>query len=343
MRWLLKYRFHHLLFWLVYFIFWTYFSIHNYGSSPLKALLATFIYFVAQAGIGYLSIYYLVPRYFFNKRYATFGSLVLSGILLGSLFITLGMSTLFHSLFTEGASRISVGTYFLYAFIDVFFSTLLFIAARVIKERVQAQKMNSTLEKEKTEHELKFLKSQINPHFLFNAINSIYVLIKKDPELAAATLARFSDMLRYQLYECNFPEMPIEKEVEYLSNYIELEKLRKGMTLSIDYKVPPNVRNFVISPLLIIPFVENAFKHVSNFTDKKNFVDIKLNCGDGFFKVMVRNSVDHSGFSQTENPVGGIGQDNTKRRLKLIYPDRHELIIEQKAETYFVSLTIQVQ
>src|SRR5450755_520459 len=342
MYWFLKYKLHHILFWLVYFVFWTNFSVQNYGTSLPKALLATCIYFAGQAGTGYFSIYFLVPRFFFTKRYGVFAVSVFTGILLGSLFITAGMFTLFHSMFTEGAGHIGFSTYLLYTLIAVFSSTLLFISVRVIKERVQAQKINSILEKEKTENELKFLKAQTNPHFLFNAINSIYILIKKDPDLAEATLARFSDMLRYQLYECNFAEVPIEKEVDYLSNYIELEKLRKGMALSIDYTIGRSASNFLISPLLIVPFVENAFKHVSNFSDKGNFVDISLNYEDGFFKLIVRNSVDKAGSWQSENAAGGIGQDNTKRRLKLIYPDRHDLTIKQSNEIYFVSLTIKI-
>ena len=342
MYWFLKYKLHHILFWLVYFVFWTNFSVQNYGTSLPKALLATCIYFAGQAGTGYFSIYYLVPRFFFTKRYGVFAVSVFTGILLGSLFITAGMFTLFHSMFTEGAGHIGFSTYLLYTLIAVFSSTLFFISIRIVKERVQAQKMNSILEKEKTENELKFLRAQTNPHFLFNAINSIYILIKKDPDLAQATLARFSDMLRYQLYECNFAEVPIEKEVDYLNNYIELEKLRKGTVLSIDYKTAASVSNFLISPLLIIPFIENAFKHVSNFSDKKNFVDISLNYGDGLLKLIVRNSVEKEGSWRPEKTVGGIGQDNTKRRLKLIYPDRHELIIKHDPETYFVSLTIKI-
>jgi len=342
MSWFLKYKLHHILFWFVYFVFWTYFSVHSYGTSVPKAILATCTYFAGQAGVGYFSIYYLVPRFFFTKRYAAFAVAVFSGILVGSLFITAGMFALFHTMFSEGAAHISFGTYLLYTLLAVFSSTLLFISVRVIKERVQAQKMNSILEKEKTENELKFLKAQTNPHFLFNAINSIYILIKKDPDLAQATLARFSDMLRYQLYECNFAEVPIEKEVDYLNNYIELEKLRKGTVLSIDYTTGVSVSNFLISPLLIIPFIENAFKHVSNFSDKKNFVAISLNYGDNLLKLIVRNSIEKEDSWRPGKTVGGIGQDNTKRRLKLIYPDRHELAIKHDTETYFVSLTIQI-
>lgn len=343
MSWLLKYKIHHILFWVAYYIFWTSISRHNYGSSLSKAVLATTVYFIGQAGTGYWCMYYLVPRYFFTKKYGQFAILALCGILLGALFITVCMMALFYSLFTKGPSPISFGTYFAYSCLSVFFSTIMFIAVRVIKERVQTQKMHAALEKEKTENELKFLKSQINPHFLFNAINSIYVLIKKDPELAAATLAKFSDMLRYQLYECNFSEVPIAKEIEYLNNYIELERLRKDGSLTIDYKVDLHQDSFFISPLLIIPFVENAFKHVSNFTDRKNFIDVSMNYRDGLFNLLVRNSAELEKPHQIKDAAGGIGQDNTKRRLKLIYPDRHKLIVEQGAETYFISLTIQLQ
>jgi two-component system, LytTR family, sensor kinase len=343
MSWLLKYKIHHILFWVAYYIFWTSLSMRNYGSSLSKAVLATTVYFIGQGGTGYWFMYYLVPRYFFAKRYSPFAILGSCGILLGSFFITACMTALFYSLFTEGPNTISFGTYFAYSCLSVFFSAIMFFAAGVIKERVQTQKMHALMEKEKTENELKFLKSQINPHFLFNAMNSIYVLIKKDPELAAATLAKFSDMLRYQLYECNFSEVPIAKEIEYLNNYIELERLRKDGTLSIDYQTDLEKENFFISPLLIIPFVENAFKHVSNFTDRKNFIDISLNYGDGLFGLLVRNSADLKKPHQIKGEVGGIGQDNTKRRLNLIYPGRHTLIVEQGADIYYISLTIQVQ
>lgn len=342
MKWFLRYKLHHVAFWMAYFIFWTYVSKNGYGADLSKAVLATFIYFLGQAGVGYLSIYWLVPRFFFTKKYIVFAALVLGSCVLGSLLIDVGMRGVFPDLFARGGNAVSFNRYFLYCFIAVFFSTILFIAARVIKERVQAQKMNSILEKEKTEHELKFLKSQINPHFLFNAINSIYVLITKDPALAAATLARFSDMLRYQLYECNFMEVPVEKEIAYLNNYIELEKLRKEKSLMIDYTVDLDKHNFVISPFLIIPFVENAFKHVSNFTDKVNYITITLNYQAGFFKLVVRNSIDSSRFEPIEHAAGGIGQDNTKRRLQLIYPGRHQLNIEKTEETYLIVLTIQI-
>ena len=130
----LKYKLHHVLFWIFYFVFWTYFSVHNYGGHVPKALLATFIYFIGQAGIGYFSIYYLLPYFFFKKRYILFVGLVFIGIMLGGLFITAGMYALFPSIIGEGANHISIANYFLYSFLAVLSSTILFISVSIIKE-----------------------------------------------------------------------------------------------------------------------------------------------------------------------------------------------------------------
>jgi two-component system LytT family sensor kinase len=332
-----QYRFH-ILFWIAYYIFWTWFSVYTYKTSLPAALLSTSFYFIAQASVGYISIYYLVPKYFFKREYGWFALLVFSCILIGALFLGACMTALFPLV----TAKFSFGVFYLYSLIAVLSSTLLFVSAKVIRERVNAQKLHGRLEKEKTENELKFLKAQINPHFLFNAINSIYVLIKKDPDLAASTLVKFSDMLRYQLYECNFAEVPIKKEIEYLDNYIELEKLRKGKTIQINYRSELSVCDFLISPLLIIPFIENAFKHVSNYSEKTNFVDIDFTYQGGVFKMQIRNSMDNDPLRRGFNPASGIGQDNTKRRLELIYPDRHELTIERGTDTYRVLLNIQI-
>jgi two-component system, LytTR family, sensor kinase len=337
MRSIFQYRYH-ILFWIAYYIFWTGFSIHSYKTSIPLALLSTSLYFVAQASVGYISIYYLLPKYFFKRKYGPFVLLGLSLILLGALFLTAGMTALFAPI----RAKFGFSVFYVYSLISISTSTILFLSSKVVIERVNAQKLHGKLEKEKTENELKFLKAQINPHFLFNAINSIYVLIKIDPDLAASTLVKFSDMLRYQLYECNFAEVPIKKEIEYLNNYIELEKLRKGKTLVVNYRSDVSAYDFLISPLLIIPFIENAFKHVSNYAQKPNFVDIEFAYQKGVFSMRLINSVDKDHLGRGFNPASGIGQDNTKRRLELIYPGSHELTIQREPETYSVVLNIQI-
>jgi LytS/YehU family sensor histidine kinase len=233
-------------------------------------------------------------------------------------------------------------TQFFYLLSGNCYTTFLIVAIKSIRDRINSDKRANLLEKEKTENELRFLKSQMNPHFLFNAINSIYVLIKKDPDFAGLTLVKFADMLRYQLYECNADRIPIEKEIGYLDNYIELERLRKGSTLKTSYTVGATTGNFSIAPLLLIPFVENAFKYVSACPDKDNYVTVDLSYQDGIFEISVENSIDEDTMTPREKAWGGIGLENVRRRLELIYKDCYALDISAREDVYSVLLTIQV-
>jgi two-component system LytT family sensor kinase len=149
-------------------------------------------------------------------------------------------------------------------------------------------------------------------------------------------------MLRYQLYECNADEIPIECEIAYLDNYIELEKLRKGNSVIIHYAIDENVKNFAIAPLLIIPFVENAFKYVSAFTRKPNVITIDIKYQNKLFTLRVENTTNENGTAKKEGSFSGIGLENVKRRLELIYTDRHTLQITTVNNLYSVLLTIQI-
>jgi LytS/YehU family sensor histidine kinase len=168
------------------------------------------------------------------------------------------------------------------------------------------------------------------------------VLIKKDPDFAAVTLAKFADMLRYQLYECNADEIPIENEIAYLNNYIELEKLRKGNTVAVNYTIDESAKNVAIAPLLLIPFVENAFKYVSAFTTKPNVVTIAIKYHHKVFTLLAENTTDEHNLVKEEKSFSGIGLENVKRRLELIYPDRHTFQINNENNRYSVLLNIQI-
>ncbi|GIV37069.1 MAG: hypothetical protein KatS3mg032_1448 [Cyclobacteriaceae bacterium] len=147
-------------------------------------------------------------------------------------------------------------------------------------------------------------------------------------------------MLRYQLYECNGPVIPIEKEISYLKNYIDLQRLRKDEKYQIAFRYSPDLKNFTIAPLLLIPFVENAFKHVSHFTDKPNTIDVVLDKKGNSFYLTVFNTIDGMEAS-TGNT--GIGLRNVKRRLELLYPDRHTLLINGASDGFQVSLELKLQ
>lgn len=193
-----------------------------------------------------------------------------------------------------------------------------------------------TLEKLNTE--LEYLKAQLNPHFLFNSINTIFFQIDKQNTEARETLSKFSDMLRYQLYECNGDAIPIEKEIQYLKNYVELQRLRKNENYYIEFSVADSVTHFSVPPLLLMPFIENAFKHVSNFTDRKNEIKITLNKVHQSLHLTVINTIDR----HTAQEHGGIGLKNVQRRLELLYPNRHTLDIQNNEISFHVLLTLEL-
>jgi two-component system LytT family sensor kinase len=341
MKWFLRYKLHHVLIWIIYFVFWTSFSMRFNKVSFTTSFLVTAAWFIGQAGICYFCIYALIPHFFYKKRYGIFIVYLAATIILSAVFTAAFTVRLLTQLTTN--FTIPFRTFVLYVLLDNFTIAILVIAAKVIKDRVKSEQRNQLLEREKTENELRFLRSQLNPHFLFNAINSIYVLIRKDPDFAARTLAKFADMLRYQLYECNVDKIPFQKEIAYLNNYIELEKLRKGNTVIIHCNIDKGDKDFAIAPLVIIPFVENAFKYVSAFSDKPNVITLAIKYLNKLFTLCVENTTDENLMANQEGSFRGIGLENVKRRLELIYNDRYSLEITKQSNTYSVLLNIQIQ
>jgi len=339
MNWFNRYKLH-ILFWLVYFVFWTLLSTYQYHTPSAYALLATTIWFIGQACLLYASVYWLLPRFFAGKRYGLFILLTLAALVVCSAFIAGLAGIIFHHV--TPSFNLGFFTFFFYIFLNNFSLAGIVLAIALARADRKAEKRRQTMEKERTENELRFLKSQVNPHFLFNAINSIYVLIKKDPALAAATLARFADMLRYQLYECNGDKISIEKELAYLENYIGLEKLRKADDTDTVFSVGAQVQQFSIAPLLIIPFVENAFKHMGPGINGEKRIAVEMQYNAGVFHLQVENTIDAQVIPAVQKEYGGIGLENVRRRLELIYPGRHTLLVNTGNNVYSVALQIKI-
>jgi sensor histidine kinase YesM len=316
-------------------------SVYSYNSPPGRGFLVTIVWFLGSATCSYLSLYWLMPVYFTRRRYFIFSVITLALLSLAALVMTAGIWSIYQ---LEGVRfPVTLLQEYSYVLIGNFYTVFIIVAVRSIKDKIRSDRRTALLEKEKTENELRFLKSQMNPHFLFNAINSIYVLIKKDPDFAGLTLVKFADMLRYQLYECNADVIPIEKEISYLENYIQLEKLRKGALVNTSFNVSASTGKFSIAPLLLIPFVENAFKYVSSCPGKDNFVMVDLNYQDHIFELSVENSMDEDAMMPKEKTWGGIGLENVRRRLQLIYDGCHALDISTKDDVFSVLLTIKIQ
>lgn len=193
---------------------------------------------------------------------------------------------------------------------------------------------------EKLEAELKFLKSQINPHFLFNALNNIYTLTVIKSDQAPENLLKLSGMLRYMLYDCKAERVPLGKEIEYLRHFIDLNLLKDSRGLNVRVQLDESRPALSVAPMLLIPFVENAFKHSKIEDRDKGWIIIDLKTTESQIIFDVKNSLPEQAFTKDE--VGGIGLANVRRQLELVYPDRHELLLEAGPEVFSVRLTIDI-
>jgi LytS/YehU family sensor histidine kinase len=219
------------------------------------------------------------------------------------------------------------------------FSVGLSVAIRVTGKWYKTETERKEMEKNRFESELKNLKNQLNPHFLFNTLNNIYSLIPVHPEQAQDTVHRLSQLLRYVLYENNDNFVPIEKEISFLKSYIELMSLRLSDQVKLTTEFEIESGRDLIAPMLFISLVENAFKHGISPTHP-SFINIKITSKEGSEVVC---SVENSFFpkNQQDKSGSGIGQENLKKRLDLLYPHRYELTLENRENSYFSELKIR--
>lgn len=339
MKWwqyLVKFKLHHLLVWGILFAGWYYFRAKDFPTQQL-AIQVTAIKIVVLALLTYTTNYLLIPRILYKKKYLQFFSIYLTLIIgMGLLKLKIIMALVYPGLepFANFKTR------FYDNIIPVFLLVTTGAACRLIKDYLKSQRRLNEIAQEKAQTELKFLKSQINPHFLFNSLNSIYFLIDKQNTEARQTLLQFADLLRYQLYDCNADTIAIEKEVAYLQDYIRLQELRKDNNYEVALNIQQDIKGFQIVPLLLIPFVENAFKHISHHNNRRNFVHVELARNNGSFSFCVENSKENQ--LQKNLLPGGIGLNNVKRRLELLYPDKHLLEIHNNESTFKVQLELKI-
>lgn len=193
--------------------------------------------------------------------------------------------------------------------------------------------------------DLQFLRSQINPHFLFNALNSLYgMALQENSEKTAEGIQKLGDMMRFMLHENNQDSIAVEREKDYLINYVDLQLLRTNGQENIEIVFNRTEKNCLgeIAPMMLIPFVENAFKHGISL-QKRSWVKISLRCMEGEVHMDINNSIHRATGEDPERKSSGIGLANVRQRLKLLYPDRHELIIRENELEYFVHLSIQLK
>ncbi|HMI63267.1 MAG TPA: histidine kinase [Puia sp.] len=329
----------HIIVWASLYLFWVT-ILQNHAITLSRTLTVEFCYLLFIAANYYFHIYYTIPHFLYRKKYLAFAGSFIGAIVLASVLRTLLAIYMTKHIFLPGGDQPAFATVLSRSLLNISVWVVCIIAVQLVIEKIRFRKYIDALEIEKTKNEMDFLKAQFNPHFLFNSINSIYGHIDKSNPTARNMLLTFSEMLRYQLYECNVDAINIDKEINYIRNYTALQQIRKEEDLVVRLAIGQEVRGFAIAPLLFIAFIENAFKYASNNESQENKVEISLDKQDGvlFFKTF--NTKDKNPGSPLER--GGIGIANVKRRLEILYPDKHDLSIQDTDHAYEVSLKIQL-
>jgi two-component system LytT family sensor kinase len=228
------------------------------------------------------------------------------------------------------------------SFVMPFFTSWIGSALFAIAQfATQKEKEAADYKSEKLEAEIQFLKSQINPHFLFNALNNIYTLTLLKSNQAPEQLLKLSEMLRYMLYDCKADRVPLHKEIAYLRNFISLQLLKDSRGMNVKVQLDESRPAMQLAPLLLVPFVENAFKHSRVEDLHHGWIDIKLQTKEQQLDFWVHNSLPKSVGSKDK--VGGIGLKNVRRQLELLYPDRHDLQLLADGEVFSIHLQLQLK
>ncbi|MBS1663532.1 MAG: histidine kinase [Bacteroidetes bacterium] len=327
--------------WVGLYLCWV-FLFRDRVFTVTRTLTVQFCYLLFVAANYYAQLYYAIPKLLDRKKYLAFALFLPGAIALSALIRTPLAVWLQQHVFRPGSTAPPFAVVYRDSFLNIFIWTMCLVAIRLAFEKLWSRQYMDSLEKEKNRNELDFLKAQFNPHFLFNSINSIYGSIDRRNGKARDMLLSFSEMLRYQLYECNVDNIVIEKEIQYLRNYIALQQERMEENVQIFLDIPDDIRGFMIAPLMLISFVENAFKYVSSHEDEENIVSVSLRKKNGQLSFRCFNTTEE-GSVRNEMERGGIGIVNTRRRLDLQYPGQHNLEITDRGTSYEVLLQLNIE
>ncbi|RZS97372.1 histidine kinase [Cecembia calidifontis] len=328
---------YHPFFWMVYFVFF-YFAYNNLYEDKTFLSVLIIIYGISHFGMYYIFQYSPLKDWMKTKKFWLVPLVFIFLAIVFGYLIYLLMSLIFDRDLNQEFQS-STFSIIVYMVTSNIFTPVIFLGLKAQKENRKSRILEDKREKERIKNELHYLKSQVNPHFLFNTINSIYVLIKIDPEKASETLIKLSNLLRSQLYEFSVERIDIQKELEYLENYIELEKIRKGNRLDFKLEKEGELQGFQIAPLVLIPFLENCFKHLSTHLDRPNIIRVKIKRQGNTLEAEFFNTSESIAQNQ-QNTMGGLGLANIKRRLELVYPDQYELNIRKGEGDFNVNLKI---
>jgi len=286
----------------------------------------------------FYGVYFLIPHFLkFSRKWYIFPLVVVLSVVLSAIRLPIEIAY-WKYIIQVPASEMQFQSEWFWASLKV--TVIISIYAMLIRFSIdwfESQKYKDELIKERQASEIALLRTQINPHFLFNTLNNIYSLVYSKSAEAPEAIMKLSSIMRYMLYDSNTDFVPVNNEIEYLNSFIELQQLRIPQKGYVEIQVTGSMENRTIAPMLLIPFVENAFKHGDK--NHEPGIIIHLNLDPGKLVFTVENYL-RSGNQNAGEESGGFGLDNIKRRLGLLYPGKHELTIESKNEKYRIMLTI---
>jgi two-component system LytT family sensor kinase len=328
--------FWHVLFWVSTLSFLMFIAQGDSKISLNELLVELVLFPFINILLFYINYLVFLPRFLDKKRYGFYAIALVIAIIAFGL-AKYGVAVIFKQFVLVDYKKhaVSFGTFFLRSVFTslfyLFLSTVLkFTIDWFLNERIQRD-----LENQRLSAELAFLKSQINPHFLFNSLNSIYSLAYQRSETTPEAILKLSEIMRYMLYECNDNKVDLAKELQYLQNYIDLQKIRFSNKAYIDFNVEGVIQSQVIVPLLLIAFIENAFKHgVAN--DPLTPIRLLIDVDEAHLHFYIQNKK----HTNNRDAAGGIGLNNVKRRLNLLYPNKYNLDIRDETNTYTVELSL---
>ncbi len=334
----------HLLFWTMAWIFQGLIYGFLYDSA-LTGFVVSFseaaLYLPMHMFLAYAINYYVLPRYLFRERYwlaivHVLGLIVMTAMLCPPILYY--VIEPFRAFIDAPSNAKSPFHAFMGGLRGALTVTGFFVAIKLVKQWYLKKMENERLEKEKLRAELELLKGQLHPHFMFNTLNSIYAMALRNSDKTADAIHKLSDLMRYMITECSLPIISLEKELRVLHTYVELEKSRIGPRLEHSFNVQGTLNNQQIAPLLLLPFVENSFKHGAYVTDQPAWVSLDVTVADDRLHFKLIN-----GKAIGEKPAGvGLGLANVKKRLLLLYPNAHELRISEDDDSFIVSLTLML-
>ncbi len=330
----------HILYWIGLIIFFG-ITWGTHDNDYVRSFTIQVFGLPARMVLVYVSLYVLVPKFFVKRKFFAFAISYLLLLVIASIGIQRPIIFFYvEPIYFPGwhSSGYFTITELMNTILDVNIAAIIPLGISFFKFFYNAQQKTLVLEKEKLEAELNQLRNQVHPHFLFNTLNNLYSLIIKKSDSAETAVLTLSGLMRYMLYEANVPKVPLSKEIEYLKNYVGLEKLRFEDHVDISFSAETDAA-YTISPFLLIPFVENAFKHGIT-SNKESWIVISIITKNKTLKMQVENAkLPH----KKTNFEGGIGFANVKKRLELLYPDNYSLHTQDNELSYEVILKLNLE